>query len=63
MALYITSINSGSNGNCYYVGNNNEAILIDVGISCKEIEKRMERLNLPIQQQKSSLLTRLSDDA
>jgi phosphoribosyl 1,2-cyclic phosphodiesterase len=49
MSLYITSINSGSNGNCYYIGTDNEAILIDVGISCKEIEKRMERLNLPMQ--------------
>ena len=57
MALYITSINSGSNGNCYYVGNNNEAILIDVGISCKEIEKRMERLNLPIQNVKALFIS------
>jgi phosphoribosyl 1,2-cyclic phosphodiesterase len=46
MALYITSLNSGSNGNCYYVGNNTEAVLIDAGISCKETEKRMKRLNL-----------------
>jgi phosphoribosyl 1,2-cyclic phosphodiesterase len=57
MALYITSINSGSNGNCYYVGNNDEAILIDVGISCKEIEKRMERLNLPIQNVKALFIS------
>lgn len=48
MALYITSLNSGSNGNCYYVGNENEAVLIDAGISCREIEKRMMRLNLSI---------------
>ncbi|RNL52563.1 MBL fold metallo-hydrolase [Pedobacter jejuensis] len=46
MALYFTSINSGSNGNCYYVGNKNEAVLVDVGISCKEVEKRMARLGL-----------------
>ncbi len=46
MALYFSSINSGSNGNCYYVGNDHEAILIDVGISCKEVEKRMMRLGL-----------------
>ena len=48
MSLFITSLNSGSNGNCYYIGNNNEAVLVDVGISCKEVEKRMSRLNLSI---------------
>jgi phosphoribosyl 1,2-cyclic phosphodiesterase len=46
MALFITSLNSGSNGNCYYVGNNQEAILVDAGISCRETEKRMMRLGL-----------------
>lgn len=46
MQLFITSLNSGSNGNCYYVGNEQEAVLIDVGISCREAEKRMLRLGL-----------------
>ena len=46
MALYITSLNSGSNGNCYYVGNNTDAVLIDVGLSCRETEKRMDKLGL-----------------
>jgi phosphoribosyl 1,2-cyclic phosphodiesterase len=46
MSLFITSLNSGSNGNCYYLGNEKEAILIDAGISCREVEKRMKRLDL-----------------
>ncbi len=46
MALYITSLNSGSNGNCYYVGNDTDAVLIDVGLSCRETEKRMHKLGL-----------------
>ncbi len=46
MALYISSLNSGSNGNCYYIGNATDAVLIDAGISCKETEKRMKRLGL-----------------
>ena len=46
MSLFITSLNSGSNGNCYYIGNENEAVLIDSGISCRETEKRMKRLGL-----------------
>lgn len=48
MSLFITSLNSGSNGNCYFIGNGHEAVLVDVGISCREIEKRMARLNLPM---------------
>jgi phosphoribosyl 1,2-cyclic phosphodiesterase len=46
MSLFITSLNSGSNGNCYYVGNHREAVLIDVGISCRETEKRMKHVGL-----------------
>lgn len=46
MSLFISSLNSGSNGNCYYIGNHNEAILVDAGISCRETEKRMKRLGL-----------------
>jgi hypothetical protein len=46
MALFITSLNSGSNGNCYYVGNQREAVLVDVGLSCRETDKRMLRLGL-----------------
>ncbi len=46
MSLFITSLNSGSNGNCYYVGTEHEAVLIDAGISCRETEKRMARLGL-----------------
>ena len=46
MSLFFTSLNSGSNGNCYLIGNNNDAVLIDAGLSCKETEKRMKKLNL-----------------
>lgn len=46
MSLFITSLNSGSNGNCYYIGNEHDAVLVDAGISCRETEKRMLRLGL-----------------
>ncbi len=46
MSLYLASLNSGSNGNCYYVGNSHDAVLIDAGISCRETERRMARLGL-----------------
>ena len=53
MALFITSLNSGSNGNCYYIGNSDEAVLVDVGISCRETEKRMKRLGLDMKKVKA----------
>lgn len=46
MSLFVASINSGSNGNCYYLGNDQDAILVDAGLSCREIENRMKGLNL-----------------
>lgn len=48
MSLFISSLNSGSNGNCYYVGSSTDAVLIDVGISCREAEKRMKLSGLDI---------------
>src|SRR5688572_24911000 len=53
MSLFITSLNSGSNGNCYYVGNDEEAVLVDAGISCKETEVRMRRLGLSMDKVKA----------
>jgi phosphoribosyl 1,2-cyclic phosphodiesterase len=51
--IFITSLNSGSNGNCYYVGNRNDAVLIDVGISCRETERRMKKIELDIKKVKA----------
>lgn len=53
MSLFIASLNSGSNGNCYYIGNQEEAILVDGGISCRETERRMKRLELSIKKVKA----------
>ena len=57
MALYITSLNSGSNGNCYYVGNDTEAVLVDVGLSCRETEKRMLNVGLDIKKVKAIFIS------
>ncbi|MCK9205067.1 MAG: MBL fold metallo-hydrolase [Bacteroidales bacterium] len=57
MSLYLASLNSGSNGNCYYVGNERDAVLIDAGISCRETERRMVRLGLPLQKVKAIFIS------
>ncbi len=46
MSLQLAALASGSNGNCYYIGNEKEAVLVDVGISAREVERRMKRLSL-----------------
>jgi phosphoribosyl 1,2-cyclic phosphodiesterase len=53
----MASINSGSNGNCYYVGNEQDAVLVDVGLSCKEIEKRMATIGLSMKTVRAILIT------
>ncbi len=52
-----TAIASGSNGNCYYVGNGNEAVLVDAGISAKQIVQRMTNVNLDIGKIKGIFVT------
>ena len=62
MPLFIASLNSGSNGNCYYVGNEHEAVLIDAGISCRETERRMARLGLSLQTVKAVFVSHEHSD-
>ncbi len=57
MSLFIASLNSGSNGNCYYIGNDTEAVLVDAGISCRETEKRMKRLGLEMDRVKAVFIS------
>jgi phosphoribosyl 1,2-cyclic phosphodiesterase len=57
MQLFICSLNSGSNGNCYYIGSETEAVLIDAGISCREIEQRMLQAGLSIENVKAVFIS------
>ncbi len=62
MGLYFSSLNSGSNGNCYYVGNSEEAVLVDAGISCRETEKRMKRSGLEMEKVKAIFVSHEHSD-
>lgn len=57
MQIQLASLNSGSNGNCYYIGNAAEAVLIDAGLSCRETEKRMRQLELDIKKVKAIFIS------
>lgn len=62
MSLFFSSLNSGSNGNCYYVGSHQEGVLVDVGISCSEVENRMMRVGLQINKLKAIFITHEHSD-
>lgn len=62
MSLFITSLNSGSNGNCYYIGNDKDAILVDAGISCREVESRLKRLGLQMQKVRAVFVSHEHND-
>lgn len=57
MPVHICSLNSGSNANCYYVGNESEAILIDAGLSLRETEKRMRVSGLSMEKIKAIFIS------
>ncbi|MEA3329126.1 MAG: MBL fold metallo-hydrolase [Nanoarchaeota archaeon] len=42
--MEVSALASGSSGNCFYIKNNKSSILVDAGISCKQIETRLEKL-------------------
>jgi len=60
--LNIASIASGSSGNCYYIENGNDAILVDAGISTKQIVERMDRLGLPMSKLKGVFISHEHSD-
>ena len=44
--LYIAALASGSNGNCYYVGNGTDAVLIDAGLGYRALMQRFSQCGL-----------------
>ena len=42
------SLSSGSNGNCYYFGDDKTAFLIDIGIGARTIKKRLAEHDISI---------------
>ncbi|WP_066628424.1 MBL fold metallo-hydrolase [Labilibacter marinus] len=55
--IQICALASGSNGNCYYIGNEEEAIIIDAGISRRKIIERMKARGLDPLKLKAGFIT------
>lgn len=62
MALSVCSLNSGSNANCYYIGTDTEAILVDAGLSCRETERRMKKQGLAMEHIKALFISHEHSD-
>jgi phosphoribosyl 1,2-cyclic phosphodiesterase len=46
--MELCALASGSNGNCYYIGNEVDAILVDVGLSARKILIRIQEAGLDV---------------
>jgi phosphoribosyl 1,2-cyclic phosphodiesterase len=55
--IEICAIASGSNGNCYYIGNSEDAILVDAGVSRRQVLERMSQRHLNPQKIKAILIS------
>jgi phosphoribosyl 1,2-cyclic phosphodiesterase len=53
----VSVLASGSSGNCFYIGSDKGDILIDAGISCKQISDRMNQLGKDIANIKGIFVT------
>lgn len=62
MSLHVASLNSGSNANCYYIANDNEAVLVDAGLSCKETERRMKGAGLDMEKVRAIFISHEHND-
>jgi phosphoribosyl 1,2-cyclic phosphodiesterase len=60
--LELCAIASGSNGNCYYIGNSENAVLIDAGISCKRILGRLNELEIKHEKVKAVFISHEHSD-
>lgn len=60
--VQVCALASGSNGNCYYIGNNDEAILVDIGISNLQLVKRLKEAELPLNKIKAILISHEHSD-
>jgi len=55
--MKISVLSSGSSGNCFYVENENCAVLIDAGISAKQIVERLEMIGEDVRKVKAVFIT------
>ncbi|MDA3890368.1 MAG: MBL fold metallo-hydrolase [Salinivirgaceae bacterium] len=53
----ICALASGSNGNCYYIGNEEEAVLVDIGLTNRQLTQRLSDAKLSLKKIKAVFIT------
>lgn len=62
MVMQVCALASGSLGNCFYVGNGKGGVLVDAGISAKQICERMQERGLKPEKVKGIFVTHEHSD-
>ncbi len=62
MSVRVQAIASGSNGNCFLVESENDAVIIDAGISRKRIVEALKRINVPSSKVRGIFITHAHSD-
>ena len=60
--MKLSVLASGSSGNCYYIENKDSAVLVDAGISCKQINERLAGLGKTCDKIKGIFITHEHSD-
>jgi phosphoribosyl 1,2-cyclic phosphodiesterase len=60
--VQICALASGSNGNCYFIGNEEEGLLIDAGISRRLLLSRMKEVGIEIEKIRAVFVTHEHSD-
>ena len=60
--MRVAALSSGSSGNCFYIENDDSAVLVDVGISAKKVMERMGLLKLDSSKLKAIFVTHEHSD-
>jgi phosphoribosyl 1,2-cyclic phosphodiesterase len=60
--LRLSILASGSSGNCIYVGSEQTGILVDAGLSCRQIAQRLEAIGVPVDGIQAVCVTHEHDD-
>ena len=58
----ICALASGSNGNCYYIGNEQEAVIVDIGISNRQLTQRLKDAGLSMSKIKAVFISHEHSD-
>lgn len=60
--IELCALASGSNGNCYYIGTEEEAVLIDIGIHYKSLKERFTETGLDFSKVKAAFISHEHSD-